>query len=202
MRITLLITSGFFAFACLSQEAASEEMVPSLPLEDVLPERIPVSSFVTEPGIVEEALPILTEETPLADSWPMHLPAGREVVLQSLQGKFVIGRRAIALIYHPKVTLSLQADKRFQTYVVSLGNPEVDWRLLTEEEKIERSLRFAESVTESIQALPVPFLGEFLSHCMRVGRQVTRFDKKIKKRYSLHLKYSGETFSAAYKEKF
>ena len=162
-----------------------------------------MSPTISEPSLSfkEEPLSPQVAATVSDETVPLGLPEGREVVLEHLQGKFLVGKRAMGFIYHPEATLTIRTGRGLQNYM-SWDKVDIDPRLLTEDEKIALGFHYAEYVTESVQALPIPFVGSLLAGCLQVGKDVERVNKKIKAKYRLHLRFSEKTFQAAYKESF
>ncbi len=200
--VPILVACGCIGIFCSpTQEAQAEEPLTALPLDMPLTEGFaPISASVPEPIFstgqdtffsVEER--VFPEE--------VTFPTGKEVTVQRLQGKFLVGKRAAGIIYHPGATLSFRTGRGLGNYMgweKGRTNP----LYLTEEEKIARGFQFAEQVTESVQALPIPFIGNFIAECLHIGRDIENANKKFKKKYRLHLNYSEKTFRAAYKESF
>jgi len=198
--LTFLVACSLVSFFCSTQEAQAEEVLSSLPTETPFPEAFfSVSPSLSElsPSFREEPLSTTVSEEVL----PFKLPGGKEVVLERLQSKFLVGKRAMGFVYHPEVTLTIRTGKGLHNYM-SWDKTEIDPRLLTEDEKIALGFHYAEYVTESIQALPIPFVGSLLAGCLKVGEDVERINKRIKTKYRLHLRFSGKSFQAAYKESF
>lgn len=201
----LLVVCGFMGVLWSAQEVCAEEALSPLPLETPLPEAfIPVTVLVPQAAFPFENGPgefSTLERSSDEKEWPTLLPTGKEVVLAHLQGKFSVGTRADGIIYHPGATLTFRTERGLQNYM-SWGKGGENPLFLTEEEKIALGFKFAETVTESVQALPIPFVGSLLAGCLQIGHNVDDVTRGIRKKYRLHLNYSEKTFRAAYKESF
>lgn len=197
----LLIACTFLGFFLSAQEGESaEEMVVFLPKEPFFPKSLSFTPSIAPGAFVPplEEPPLFGEEQLFpGEEWP-RFPKGKEVALQRLEGRFRMGRRAISVFCHPRVTFSLRAEG-LQHYMTRGPLKKFP---LTDEEKLAASFRFAESVAESLQAVPIPLVGNFLVGCIEVGRNLEKTNKKIKKNYRLHLNYSDKTLQAAYRESF
>jgi len=202
--LILIIGCGVVGLLCQVESAHSEEM-PALSLTEApLPEMtFSVSQSAPVPVLVEEQFSVFQEangKTPLPEEASFRLPEGRGVAMQPLQRKFSIGRRVIGQIYKPDATVSLRVEGGLRNYM-SWDETSVS-KVLTEEEKITWALHFAEATAESIQALSIPLVGDLLAGCLEACKEIEKANKKIKTKYHLHLRYSGKTLQAAYKESF
>lgn len=196
--VSFLVAWGLFGVLCSFDEAWSEEVMAPLPGDITFPETVPsLSPSLFEPALPQSMALSLTENSFIETVvWP-DLPEGKEIAVQRLEGRFLLGKRAFGLVRHPEATNSIRAKRSLGN---SLGDAETPVHFLTEEEKIDRGFQFAESLADSVQ--DIPFLGDFLTGCLAVGRDVEKANRKIKTKYRLHLKYSDSTYLAAFKESF
>ena len=202
--LVFIIGCGVMGLLCQVESAYSEEMPSLSPTETPLPEMtFSVSQSAPAPVLAEEqffAFQGADEKIPPPEEVSFRLPEGRSVAAQPLQRKFSIGRRVIGQIYRPDATLSLRVGGGLQNYM-SWDEASAS-KVLTEEERITWALHLAESTAESIQALSIPFVGDLLAGCLEACKEIEKANKKIKTKYHLHLRYSGKTLQAAYKESF
>ncbi|MBI4436913.1 MAG: hypothetical protein HY590_05860 [Candidatus Omnitrophica bacterium] len=201
--LILLMGCGVLGLFCQVESACSEEMPPLSPTETPLPDMsFSVSQSAPEPILIEErffAFQGEKERAPLPEEASSRLPEGSRVALQNLQRKFSIGRKVIGQIYRPDATLSVRVEGGLRNYMSWDENSAS--RVLTEEEKITWALHLAEVTAESIQA-SIPFMGDLLAGCLEACKEIERANKKLKTKYHLHLRYSGKSLQAAYKESF
>ena len=196
--VGFLIAWSVCGVLCSFDEAWSEEVVIPLSADSTFPKGVSsLSPSLFQPTLPQSTAPSLPEDSfaePMV--WP-NLPEGKEVAVQYLEGRFLLGKKALGFIHHPGATISMRTNGRLKDY---FGDTKTSPRFLTDEEKIDQSLEFAESVADSVQQIPL--LGDFLMGCLTVGRDVEKVNRKIKTKYRLHLNYSDSTYLAAFKESF
>jgi len=202
--MTLLIACGLLSLVS-APSAYAEEMMVVVPAEEGTPLLPRTTDWVTPimtdlPVPMEESVFIVLDE-PSYSPETYRLPSGKAVSLGRLESRFEIGKWALSPFMEHRASFSIEAHGSLQAYLAETPVLEVP-RLLTREEQISKGMEFAETVTETVRSLPIPFVGSILGSVLRIGKDVDRTNKRLQEKYNLHFNYKDSTYLASYKNTF